>query len=62
MKLKAIYKVKTKEQAQKIAMNWQGWASCQSLSYDELAQYQSYFETLGYKFNLISEFKENCII
>lgn len=62
MKLKAISKVKTKEEARGLAIEWQNMVISQSLSYGELAIYQDYFETLAEKFNLIEEFKENCII
>ena len=62
MKLKAILKIKTKGEAREIAIKWQKWVALQALSYGELAKYQEYFEILAKKFNLIKEFKENCII
>jgi hypothetical protein len=60
--IKKILAVKTKEQARQIAIDWQSWASKQSLSYSELSQWQTYFETLAKKFGLKKEFKENGII
>lgn len=54
--------IKTKEEARQMAIDWQGWQSKQSLSYSEVSQWQSYFETLAKKFNLVEEFKENGII
>lgn len=62
MKLKKLDKVKSKEEARQIAIDWQFWASNKSLSYSELATYGHYFEKLGRKFHLIKEFKENGII
>ena len=53
---------KTKGQAIQIAMEWQEWASGESLSYKELAEWSAYFETLAKKFDLTAEFKENGII
>lgn len=52
----------TKEQARQYAIDWQQWMSEQNLSYMELAHWQEYFNTIGYQFNLIEEFKENGII
>jgi len=54
--------LKTKERARQYAMDYQRWASEQNLSYGELSQYQGMFETVGKKFNLLKEFKENGII
>jgi hypothetical protein len=62
MKLKPLNKIKNKEEARQIAVEYQFWASNQSLSYSELATYGHYFELLGRKFHLIKEFKENGII
>lgn len=52
----------TQDEARQQAIDWQNWASEQSLSYGELAEYQSYFATLANKFNLTEEFQENGII
>ena len=60
--LKDITKIKTKGEAQQIAMDFQNWASNENLSYGELIEFGSYFEELGNKFNLNDEFKENGII
>ena len=54
--------VKTEAEARQLAIDYQAYASEQSLSYGELADYQEYFETLAEKFNLTDEFKENGII
>jgi len=62
VKLKPISKVKTREEARSIAINFQEEMSNESTSYSELAEYGNYFETLGKKFKLTKEFKENGII
>ena len=54
--------IKTKEEARQQAIDFQKWVSNQSLCYSEIAEYQGYFEKLAKKFNLIREFRENCII
>jgi hypothetical protein len=54
--------LKTKERARQYAMDYQKWVSEQNLSYGELSQYQGMLETIGKKFDLIEEFKENGII
>jgi len=53
---------KTEEEARQYAIDWQNWASEQSLSYGELAEWGEIFEKIGEKFNLTEEFKENGII
>ncbi len=55
-------RVKTKEGARSIAIEWQHWACEQSLSYGELAEWSSLFLELARKFHLVREFKENAII
>ena len=62
MELKKIEEIKTEEKAREIAVNFQSWASEESLSYEELNNYSGYFEELAEKFNLTEEFKENGII
>lgn len=62
MQLKNIEDVKSSDEAIELAIDWQRQASEESLSYGELADFQSYFETLAKKFNLTEEFKENGII
>ncbi len=62
MNRKAIKSIKTKEEARQIAINWQSWQSKIDISYLEIQQWQEYFYELGKKFNLVKEFKENCII
>ena len=62
MELKAIIEVKNEDEARQIAIDWQGWSSVGSLSYGELAEFQTYFLALAQKFELEEEFKENGII
>ena len=62
MELKQITEIKSKEEARAEAIKYQNWASEESLSYSELAEYSDYFKTLAKKFNLTEEFKENGII
>ena len=58
----SISKVKTKGEAQSIAIDFQSYASKKNLSYGELALYGGYFQTLAKKFHLTKEFRENGII
>lgn len=51
-----------KAAAREQAIDWQMWQSEQNLSYGELAAYQAHFETLGRRFGLLQEFRENAII
>jgi hypothetical protein len=62
MKRIPIDEVKIEEDAQDLAIGWQEWSSNQSLSYEEISEWQRYFEELGEKFNLTEEFRENGII
>jgi hypothetical protein len=57
-----ILKAQTKEEARQYAIDWQHWASEQSLSYAELLEWQTVFETLADKFDLLEEFKENGVL
>lgn len=54
--------IKTREEAQEYAKKWQAWASDQSLSYNEVASWGSYFADIAERFDLEDEFKENGII
>jgi len=54
--------IKTKEEARQYVIDYQSWASNQSLSMGELADYGNRFYRLGRKFGLTKEFKENGII
>jgi len=54
--------VKDKDMARQVAIDYQRWASEQSLSYGDIAFYTDYFTKLGRKFGLLKEFKENGII
>lgn len=60
--LKEIKDVKTAEEAQQIAIDWQNWASENSMSWLVAADAATYFTKLAKKFNLTDEFKENGII
>jgi len=62
MELKTISEIETKEEAEQIAVQFQSWISEKNFSYGEIAEYSIYFDTLGKKFGLIEEFKENGII
>lgn len=54
--------IKTQDEARQYAIDWQKWASEQSLSYKDLAEWNAYFLDLAQKFNLTEEFEENGII
>jgi len=54
--------IKTKEEAQQFAQEWQQWQSEQNMSYGECFQWYEYFSGLAKKFNLTEEFVENRII
>ena len=55
-------KIKSRGEAQSQAIDFQRWASEQSLSYGELAEYQAHFQKLAKKYKLTDEFRENAII
>lgn len=50
------------DEAREQAIEWQSWQSKQSLSYDEILEWQNYFESIAKEYNLTDEFKENGII
>jgi len=54
--------IKTKGQARQYAIDYQKWASDKNLSYGEILHFQNKLYTLAKKFDLVKEFKENCII
>lgn len=62
MKLPDITSIKTRGQAQDLAIQYQDWASKHELSYGELNEFQIVFENLANEFGLYAEFKENGII
>lgn len=62
MKQQKMSTIKTAAEARQIAIDWQSWASEQSLSMGELAEWYSYFEELGKRFELTEEFAENGIL
>lgn len=55
-------KIETSEQARNKAIEYQSWASEQSLSYEEIILWDKYFLSLANHFNLHEEFSENGII
>lgn len=60
--LPPVAEVKSADQAEELAKDWQIWQAEQSLSYGELMSYAVYFEQLAAKFGLTAVFKENGII
>jgi len=60
--MKIVTAIKTKEEARQVAINWQDYQSKLSMGYNQLWQWQKYFEKLAKKFKLVNEFKENGII
>lgn len=48
--------------AHMLAKDWQFWQSGESISYEELARFQDYFQLIGDFFDLTDEFKENGIL
>lgn len=59
---KAFKVINNKQDARNMAIAWQNWQAKHNLSYDELFKYNSFFTSIGKKFNLLTEFKENGII
>lgn len=51
-----------KEAARQQAMEWQEWLSEHSVSYGGLSDAMEYLESLGRRYGLIREFRENAII
>ena len=62
MEKEKVLNAQTQDEARQYAIEWQQWASEQSLSYGELAEWWEVFNELGKKFDLLEEFKENGII
>ena len=58
----SVSEVKTQDEARQLAIDWQNWQSEQSLSYEDLILWQSYFEKLGEVWGLADEFKEEGIV
>lgn len=57
-----VLTIKTQQEATQYAIDWQQWASTQSLSYGELSEWSAIFTELANKFDLVGEFKENGIL
>lgn len=51
-----------KECARQLAIDYQWLTDCGGLSWGELATIESYFETIGARYGLITEYRENAII
>lgn len=54
--------VVSREEAQQVAIDWQEWQADQSLSYEEMLDWQEYFEGLAKHWDLEDEFIENGIL
>lgn len=52
---------KSKEDARNKAIEWQLDFCNHSYSYEELAEFGNYFENLGRRYGLLTEFRENGI-
>lgn len=61
MKTKTTYQER-KERAREIAIEWQLNFGNNNYSWSELAAWGDYFSTLGKRFGLLREFRENAII
>jgi hypothetical protein len=57
-----IRPILTADQARDHAIEWQQWASTQSLSWGAMAEWGEYFAAIAEKFDLVDEFHENGII
>lgn len=51
-----------KSAARQLAINYQWLTSCGGLSMMELSRINNYFETIGARYGLITEYRENAII
>ena len=56
-----MYYQRMKRRARNTAMVWQEQFAEKAMSYEELAEAQSYFEKLGKRYGLLAEFRENGI-
>jgi hypothetical protein len=56
------FNMKTKEEARQKAIEWQSWQNEQAFSLCQVIAWENYFRIIGKRFNLIREFKENCIL
>lgn len=52
---------KNKERVRNEVIEWQNSFSNYNYSYKELAEFQNYFETMGKRYGLLREFRENGI-
>ena len=55
------YYEKRKEEVRQEAIDWSYEVADRAMSYAELAEVQERFETLGRRFGLLTEFRENAI-
>lgn len=51
-----------RDEAREQAIEWQQWQSEQSLSYEEMLNWQNHFESIARAYDLTEEFEENGII
>ena len=52
---------KLKENARQKAIDWQADFESHDYSYGEIVTYENYFENLGRRYGLLTEFRENGI-
>ena len=53
---------KNKEKARELAVIWQLQFNDNNYSYEEIADWQFFFEEIGRKYGLLREFRENGVI
>lgn len=53
--------ITTQDEARQYAIDWQNWSAEQSLSLNEILEWQAKFTLLGRQFDLLEEFEENGI-
>lgn len=58
--MKNRYQIK-KANARQKAIDWQYYFAETSMSWEALIYWQRYFEKLGKRYGLLTEFRENCI-
>ncbi len=51
-----------RDEAREQAIDWQAWQAEESLSYEEVLNWQAHFESVADQYELTEEFQENGII
>ena len=51
-----------RDEAREQAIDWQAWQAKQSLSYEEMLDWQEHFTSVAKHYDLTEEFEENGII